>query len=78
MTVFILVANAFKNFLHLFLHFIFGYPRSSCCMQAFSGVGEYKLLSIEVHELLNAVASLVVECEAPRHVDLSSCGTWPQ
>ena len=37
-------------------------------MQAFSSCGEYKLLSIEVHELLNAVASLVVECR------LQACG----
>ena len=37
-------------------------------MQASSSSGEYKLLSIAAHELLNAAASLVVEYR------LQACG----
>ena len=48
-----------------------------CCMWAFSSCGERGLLFIQVHGLLIAVASLVLEHGLQVH-GLHSCGTWAQ
>ena len=50
-------------FIYLFIYFIFGCVGSSLLHVAFSSCGEQGLLFIEVHGLLIAVVSLVVEHE---------------
>ena len=51
----------FFNKFYLFIYLFLAELHLRCCMWAFSSCGERSLLSVAVHGLLTAVASLVVE-----------------
>ena len=56
-----LVRYLFRSFAYLFIYLFLAELDLRCCIWAFSSCGERGLLSIALHRLLPAVASLVAE-----------------